>query len=130
MFKRLGLVFAFLILVSILIPPLSNYNGAVISERQKSSGEFLTVKSDNYFNLIGASGITVYKNADFNYQEFIDSLGAKFIHSFSDGETLNLYFYSEKLLKKEVVFNKKVNVHIAVNKEQMVIGYPFIYYGY
>lgn len=130
MFKRLGLVFSFIILVFLITPPLTNLNGAVVSNYDKSSGNFYIIDKENYYEVLNSAGITVYKSSNFDYSRLVENLNAQLIHVFDDGNTLNLYYYSKKLPKKEIVFNKKVNLHIAITGERTVIGSPFIYYGY
>ena len=90
----------------------------------KSSGSFvnglLFCDNDGCF-------VTLSKNQAFN---FAKNLNCKTVYIEKIGEITNYYFYTDKLLKKQVVKGKKVNIHIAVNGDRVTLGYPFIYGSY
>ena len=123
----------FLVCVSLLFLSLFSIGelGSITTVKNgKSSGEFYKFCIDNpqtYINLDG--GCLHFESVD-SCLKIIEKLGAKEVHYFSDGEIENYYFYSEKLPKKEIIANKKVNVHLAIKSSGATLGFPLIYYGY
>ena len=100
----------------------------VYSVNGKSSGEFIKgeISLDKIFLIDGAS----IKTDSYNIEEKLNLLNAKKVHYFTDGEVENYYFFSEKVHNFEIIDGKKVNIHIAVKKGEVVVGSPVIYYGY
>lgn len=129
MFKNL-LAFSCVICLTVFSMPINLLNNQTsVCKNGKSSGIFITenVRISDLFN---CDGVSVRLNADYNYKRIIEKLNAKAVHKFFDGELLNLYYYTEKLPKKEIINGKAVNLHFAINADQITVGTPIIYGGY
>ena len=91
----------------------------------KSSGEFLEYKSfSNY------EGLFTSLDKSYNYLELVDNLDAKFVKCEELNGCKNLYFYTNKLPKREVIDGKLINLHVAISEDKISIGTPLIYGGY
>jgi hypothetical protein len=101
----------------------------VICKNGKSSGEFYKVSSFSVCDYLCSDGVS-FNITESETAEIIKKLNAKLVFSFCDGEITNYYYYSSKISKKEKIFEKAVNVHIAVSEDRAVFGSPIIYYGY
>lgn len=91
----------------------------------KSSGEFV-----EYKNFLNYDGIFTTVDKDFNYEKFAKNLDAKFVKSEDLNGCKNLYFYTNKLPKREIINGKAVNLHVAISQDKISIGTPIIYGGY
>lgn len=99
-----------------------------VCKNGKSSGEF--VSEVNVSDLFVCDGVSIIKPASYDYLELIEKFKAKKMHSFYDGNVQNLYFYTNKLPKKEIINGCAVNLHVAITNENVIIGSPLIYAGY
>jgi hypothetical protein len=102
---------------------------AVYCVNGKSSGEFIVgdITLDKLFLI---DGVSMKTNRDNNFENKLNLLRAKNVHYFTDGEVKNYYFFSEKVHNFEIIGGKKVNIHVAVKGENVMVGSPIIYYGY
>ena len=91
----------------------------------KSSGSFVsgltyTQNDGCFFTLNNQKECEKFlKNLNLNPVYFEEVNGVK-----------NYYYFTNKLIKKEVIKGKCINIHIAVSKDKTTIGYPIIYGGY
>ena len=90
----------------------------------KSSGSFINqmVFCDN-----DGYSVTLSKEKAL---KFIKSLNCKEVYFEDISGIKNYYLYTDKLLKKQLVKGKMVNIHLAINGDIATIGYPFIYASY
>ena len=123
MFKNLAVILSFYILIyaCALNSNLFLNEEAVVSTNY-SSGSFYKTKSLSIADVFSSSGQCKTFSSNYNYLALIKSSGG--------GNEKNYYFYTSNLAKYVIVENNKVNLHVAVCKDKIVIGYPFIYYGY
>ncbi len=129
MLKKLGVI----LILAILIRAYFIGNGLFYGETvkivkgYKSSGEFYTE-----LNLPFKDKTGIYKTYErnFNYFEILEKYDAQLMFLEKVGDVTSYYFYSKKLPFKEVIKNKKVNLQVAVTKENVTIGSPIIYGGY
>ena len=125
MAKILGVLLVLGVLCFWVYPlPFINAN-SITCVGGKSSGEFINslvfYKNDGY-------QITLQKNQiSFN---FLNELKCEKVCSERVNGITNYYFYSDKLMKKEVINGNIVNIHIAVANNYVTIGYPIIYGSY
>ncbi len=121
---------AMLILFALFLSPLCFLKGEVIiSDLNKSAGSFTTANKLDVSSFINASGVS-FNLTQGEVDSLIENARGKKVHSFFDGEILNVYYYSNKIAVKEVIKNKRVNIHVAIKKEEITVGIPIIYYGY
>lgn len=119
-----------LICFILFLSPLSFLKSEVtISDIDKSSGGFTTANKTEVSRFIGISGVS-FSLTQKELKDLIENMRGKKVHSFFDGEILNVYYYSNKIALKEVIKNKRVNIHVAIKKDSITVGIPFIYYGY
>ena len=105
------------------VPCISN-KSTVTCVGGKSSGSFI-------------GGITFCENDGYlvtlNYSDafkFVNKLNCTQVCSQEvDGISI-YYFYTDKLPKKQIVNDKKINIHLAVKGDVVTLGYPFIYGSY
>ncbi len=129
--KFLCVAFFIVCLFYAITDGITLYNQEVIVAKNFSSGGFY--KSQNYSicDAFLSSGICKSFESSFDYQnDVIKKYGGVLVKESNDNGVTNLYYYSKKLPNKVYVDGKQVNVHIAVKSNEIVIGYPFIYYGY
>ena len=95
----------------------------------KSSGEFIAddITLDKLFMI---DGVSMKIDTKHDIEDKLNLLNAKKVHYFTDGEVENYYFYSNKIHNFEIISGKKVNIHLAIKKDSVVVGCPIIYYGY
>ena len=118
------------IISSFVFIPLGVFDREVIvCKNGTSSGEFIKTTTFNVSSYVLADGVS-FEITKSEISDIIASLDAKFVYSFFDEDTQNYYYYSNKISKKEKVFSKAVNVHIAVTNDKITFGSPIIYYGY
>lgn len=131
MFKNLAVILSFYILIyaCALNSNLFLNEEAVVSTNY-SSGSFYKTKSLSVADVFSSSGQCKTFSRNYNYLALIKNANAKLIKSSGGGNEKNYYFYTSNLAKYVIVENNKVNLHVAVCKDKIVIGYPFIYYGY
>lgn len=91
----------------------------------KSSGSF--IKGLTYTQ---NDGCYITLNSEEECKNFLKSLKLKAVYFEEVKGVKNYYYYTNKLLKKEVVKGKSVNIHLAVSKDKISLGYPLIYGGY
>ena len=94
---------------------------------EKSKGNITVERNYPFYEKAG-----IYKSFDknFNYKNLLDSLDCKFICEESLDDVKSIYFYSKSLSKFEIIKGEKVNLQIAISKDEIVIGTPIIYGGY
>ncbi len=68
--------------------------------------------------------------SEFNMEEFTEYFSAKKVRTEAVAETVSYYFVSPKLKNYVLINGQKINLHIAINNEYVVIGSPVIYGGY
>ena len=95
----------------------------------KSSGEFSSITKTLPINTINRDGIS-YECTLEEANALVKKLRAKDVHVFIANGVENHYYYTELIATKEVVFNKRVNLHIALSNNKTTVGSPIIYYGY
>ena len=93
----------------------------------KSQGEFYA-HSEVYQNM-GFDGVS-FSLSQAEFENLISSYSFEKIAEFSFENAQILYFYSPKVLKKEVIKGKRVNLHAVKKGETYTVGVPFIYFGY
>lgn len=129
MWKKFAVVIA---LVSVIL--IYYRNNGIYSEKNiysvfggKSSGYF--EKYDFSKDYLSDGEFKVFKNG-YNYTELLSLYSAKEIKKEELNGVTTYYYYSPKIAKTEVISGKRVNLQVAVSKDQTVIGTPLIYYGY
>ncbi|MBO5713699.1 MAG: hypothetical protein J6R88_05855 [Clostridia bacterium] len=133
MLKKLLTVIAYVLLIFIFgfnATPLFA-NECVVSV-SSSSGTFYKTTHYGFDDAFLGNGVCKFYDANYNYNKFvIEYYNAEVVDvSEVDGYATNYYYYSDMLPNAEIINGKKVNVHIAVTNERVVIGYPLIYYYY
>lgn len=128
MVKNTACLLCLMVLSSFIIANKLPQKEIVYSLNGKSSGEFIKeeISLDKIFLIDGVS----IKINGCDIEEKLNLLNAKRAHYFTDGEVENYYFFSEKVHDFEIINGKKVNIHLAVKKGEIVVGSPIIYYGY
>lgn len=129
MLKRTLSLVAIILLIALAFP-IKNLKGLTVVKNGKSSGEFISGDDASFSDLINLDGVSYKLDRDYNYENLLIKLNATLIHIYDDGEILNLYYYTDKIPQKEKVFNKYINLHIAVQSDGVTVGAPLIYYGY
>ncbi len=130
MVKSLSAIVVLILLMGLLVPLNDLSGGTVVTLSGKSSGEFINKKDLNVDNFFDLEGVSFSLSSRLEVDVIVEKLDAKQTHYFFDGEVENYYFFSEKLPKKEVIAGKKVNLHLAINKNSITLGSPIIYFGY
>lgn len=102
---------------------------ATVCYNGKSSGEFVLLNDASPLTVLNRNGLS-FSSSEEEVKRLIAFLGAKKVHYFESDGVKNYYFYTFKISTKEVIFNKRVNLHIAVSKNGITVGSPLIYYGY
>ena len=122
-------VFTAIFFVSVTIP-LSNESCTVAVN--SSSGEFYYTNSCSIKDHFIGNGKSKTYPLNFDYEkEIINYYDAKVVEISTNGKYVeNYYYYSSTLPNFVNVNGKKVNVHVAVTKDNITVGYPIIYYGY
>ena len=127
MLKKICALISISVLTVLLYP--SFLGNGTVAVGGKSAGEFISFDKVTPSIAFGCDGVSFTLDGS-NYQEIVKKYSAKLTHSFTLDGVTNLYFYSEKLPKKEIIFGKKVNLHVAINGQKITVGSPIIYYGY
>ena len=60
----------------------------------------------------------------------VENLNANLVLKENGENYTSYYFYSSKLYDREIIKNTKVNMHVAVNKDEIIIGFPIIYWAF
>lgn len=123
------LAFLCVLCLTAFIAPTYMLNNVTVCVNGKSSGDFIT-EDITFYNLFKRDGVSASLTNDYNYQIIVKKLDAKIVHRFNDGSVNNLYYYTEKLPKKEIINGKAVNLHFAITENNIVVGTPIIYGGY
>ena len=89
----------------VLAFPLKGLTDATICIGGKSAGSFNAPSSVSIAQLFNADGVSYKFSGDYDYAKILTQFNAKLIHEYNDGDVINLYFYTEKIAKKEKVFN-------------------------
>lgn len=63
----------------------------------------------------------------FDAEEFFSRLNAKVVLRESSGKTESVYAYSDKLKYFVKIGDKKVNLHVCVSGDKVVVGSPMIF---
>ena len=127
--RKICYLLIFLISSFVFIPLGVFDREVIVCKNGKSSGEFIKTTTFNVSSYVLADGVS-FEITKSEMNDIITSLDAKFVFSFFDEDTQNYYYYSNKISKKEKVFSKAVNVHIAITNDNITFGSPIIYYGY
>ncbi len=122
-------VACFLILACLFCPLKSFSREITVCSGGKSSGYFISAKSSEIGKIVNFDGLS-FSLTTAELAKFLSEYDCKKVYSSDIGGVENYYYYSSKISKKEVLSGKKVNVHIAVSSEKVVVGVPIIYYGY
>ena len=123
--KLLGVAVVILTAVLYLIGvPFINKN-TVTCIGGKSSGQF--IYSPVFFE---NDGYQVKLDTEIQAVSFLRKYNCEIVFTENINGIENYYFYSSKLLKKQVLNGKKVNVHLAVSDGKIILGYPIIYGSY
>ena len=123
-------VVACLFLAIALFYPIGSFSGEIaVCKGGKSSGEFILANGGEISKIVDFEGVSLSLTKE-QIKSFLDGYDCKKVHSYTAGGVENIYYYSKKINKKELIFGKKVNVHIAVSNGEIILGVPFIYYGY
>lgn len=129
MLKKFLIIFTFLIFSTLIVFSNSLFLGERINgvKGNKSSGIILEAISIPFNDFTG-----IYKQFDSNYDYtfLLNKYNAKLVCVEELDGITNYYYYSKKLPKIEVVKDKKVNIHIAISLETIVVGSPIIYGAY
>lgn len=124
--KITGLIVVLLTLSLYLINlPFVAEKGVITCFGGKSSGSF---KSGITLN--GNDGFFISINDEQKVYDYIKKLNCKWVLVESVNGVQNYYFYSNKLVKKQVIKGKTVNVHLAICNDRITLGYPIIYGGF
>ena len=91
----------------------------------KSSGQFV-----NFPVFYQSDGYQVKLDSEIQAVSFLRKYDCEIVFTENVNGIENYYFYSNKLLKKQVLNGKKVNVHLAVSDNGVILGYPIIYGSY
>ncbi len=128
MLKKLSVCFAFLIMVTAYLSTnrLFLFQDAYLVYNGKSAGNIVSKKVLPFDKCDGV--FKIYDEFDYNY--LVKKLNAKLVYSENLGGTVSKYYYSNSLPKKEVINGKKVNLHVAISSNQVVVGTPIIYGSY
>ena len=103
-------------------------NKKVVFSKNFSQGEFFSSSIYDFgahYNSKGYSFKIDGKNFD-----FLKELDAKEVYSSKIENVENVYYYTSKIKRYQIVNGKKVNVHIAKSQNDVIVGVPIIYYGY
>lgn len=98
---------------------------SVISINGKSGGVFS--ESETAFL---CDGFSKSFPENYDYSSLVKSLGGKLVAKEILKDSINYYYYSERLPKREVLKGKAVNLHVSAGKNRVIIGTPIIYCGY
>ena len=128
MFKNILAFVSVFVLIFLSAPLTTLSTNVTVCKNGKSSGVF--VSEVTLSDLLLRDGVSVVMDKEYDYLELAKRLKATKMHSFNDGYAENIYFYTNKLQKKEIVNGKAVNLHVAITNEKVVIGTPLIYGGY
>ena len=110
-------------------PFFSNSFSDYTATLKTASSEGLFIKSgDLFFNKKGES--YVFDGNLFSEEDFIKYFGAEVVKREVLPQTEIIYAYSNKIKVYKVLFNSKVNVHIAVSNGKIKVGIPFIFDGF
>jgi hypothetical protein len=116
-------------LLTCLIFPFKNFSEEItVCKNGKSSGEFL-VASKDLRSIVNCDGVSFYLTEE-ELSTLLKFYDCKKVFSQTVLGIENIYFYSNKILKKEVIGGERVNFHVALSNGKIVVGIPFIYYGY
>ena len=125
MAKILGVILIIYASVTLICPLPFISENSVTCVGGKSSGEFINslvfCENDGYQITLSKSQVSL---------DFLTELKCKKVHSESVNGITNYYFYSDKLIKKQIINGKMVNIHLAVTNNYLTIGYPIIYGSY
>ena len=129
MVKSIACLLCFAVLSSFIVANKVAGEEVVYSVNGKSSGEFLKgeIALDKLFFI---DGVSVKLSSDFDIKNKLNHLKTNTVHYFCDGEIENYYFFSNKINNFEIINGKKVNIHVAIKGDSLVVGSPIIYYGY
>ncbi len=100
---------------------------ATIVKEGKSSGAFI---EKTVYPFEEKDGVFKIFSPSFDYLAFAKDYGCKLAFIERSSEITSYYFYTKRLPRFEVIKGEKINVHVAVSKDQTVIGSPIIYGGY
>ncbi len=126
--KRVFCLISFLLITMLTIyQNLQVYNASeVVFATSYSSGEFIKG------NILEVS--SQFSSTGFSFEttnlKFLEKLDAKKVYSSTTCGVENIYYYSSKIAKFELIKKRRVNIHVAKNGNIVKVGVPLIYYGY
>ena len=124
MLKNLVAVLGLIITACIVFPYPSS---AVACEGGKSQGEFTAV--EDISSLVNFEGLS-FNLSNAQLKSVISAYDLKEVKKSEACGVLNIYYYSPKISRIQVIDGKKVNFHVAISDGLITVGVPFIYYGY
>ena len=93
-----------------------------------SSGKIIMTDKISYVMLNGIKGESVsIDKLNFDVQEFLSDFGAEVILVENIDGGKSFYARTHKIKKVKEVKGEKINLHIFVGKERVVVGSPIIY---
>ena len=93
-----------------------------------SSGSIIMADKISYSMFNGIKGESASINKlNFDLQEFLSDFGAEVILVENIDDGISFYARTDKIKNVKEVKGKKINLHIFVGKERVVVGSPIIY---
>ncbi len=134
MLKKVSVIIASLLLVICLfivnrVPVLDRANEyEIYLESYSTTEQIKKVEKEEYKFILGVKGESFsLKNENFCLDEFVKELDLDMVYEENLGEVVCYYGYSKKVKYLETIDGNLINVHIAVKKECVKIGFPIIY---
>lgn len=111
-------------------PLFSDYSNQFCLYLQSNSSNcvFKMVDKIEYFfclNVFGEGCIVQKEN--FNIDKFLEVFSAEIVAIEQGEEGISVYAYSKNIKYLQTIKGKKVNLHVAIGKEQVFLGSPIIY---
>ena len=122
MAKIVTAIFSFILFIALFF----GYGTVTVCLKEKSQGEF---KDKQLFTAFGCSGVS-FTLTKSELEKVVLLYDFQIVDNFYFNDIETFYFYSNKVLKKEIINGKRVNLHAVKNGESYTVGVPFIYYGY
>ncbi len=133
MLKKFSVAIASLLLVICLfvanrVPVLEANEYEIYLKSYSTTSQIKTVKKDDYKFILGIKGEScTLKEENFCLDEFIKELDVDIVYEENLGEVVCYYGYSKKVKYLEMINGNLINVHIAIRKDSVKIGFPIIY---
>ena len=100
----------------------------VVFSKNFSQGEFVSSNIYDFSLRYLSKGYSFKLNGQ--NLDFLKELDAKEVYSSKIEKVENVYYYTNKIKKFQIINGKRVNVHIAKSQNDVIVGVPIIYYGY